>query len=87
METIQISRDFSDFPAGRYKTDGDFSGEWFREKLLVPPLKNHREVTVILDQIKGRSYPTSFLDEAFGGLVRSKEFTVSDLEKSLKIKA
>lgn len=70
MKTITIATDFSDTPLGRYPGDGDFNGETFREKLLAPALRSHPEgVMVVLDGVEG--FGSSFLDEAFGGLVRN----------------
>lgn len=43
-KTIYIARDYSDTPAGRYKSDGNYSGERFREELLYPALKNNELV-------------------------------------------
>ena len=65
---IDIGKDFSRYPAGRYETDGPFSGELFRAKFLVPVLKNNKQITIELDGTAG--YGSSFLEEAFGGLVR-----------------
>lgn len=77
-KTINIPKDFSRYPAGRYKADGPFSGEGFRNKFLLPPLRRGEAVTVELDGARG--YGSSFLEEAFGGLVRSglnKEIVLS----------
>jgi hypothetical protein len=65
---IDIGKDFSRYPAGRYETDGPFNGELFRAKFLVPVLKNNKQITIELDGTAG--YGSSFLEEAFGGLVR-----------------
>jgi hypothetical protein len=65
---IDIGRDFTKFPAGRYVTDGIYSGQKFRETILMPALHAFREVRVFLDGTMG--YGSSFLEEAFGGLVR-----------------
>lgn len=69
---LTIAKDFSETPGGRNKNEGNFSGEEFREKLLIPSYveaKNQREKLLIdLDGTYG--YATSFLDEAFGGLAR-----------------
>jgi STAS-like domain of unknown function (DUF4325) len=65
---IDIGKDFSRYPAGRYETDGPFNGELFRTKFLVPTLVNQQQITIDLDNTAG--YGSSFLEEAFGGLVR-----------------
>ena len=65
---IDIGQEFTRFPAGRYVTDGNFSGEKFRDTVLIPALRNFREVRVFLDGTMG--YGSSFLEEAFGGLIR-----------------
>src|SRR5690625_574326 len=68
MKVIDIAKDFSRFPTGRKKRDGNTSGEEFREKHLMPLVAKRTPLTVILDGTIG--YGSSFLDEAFGGLVR-----------------
>lgn len=85
MKTIAIAKDFSDVPAGRYKKDGDYSGERFREDILRPRLQNDEVVEVVLDDVEG--YGSSFLEEAFGGLVRVAGFTADELHKKLKLVA
>ncbi len=67
---INIARDFSRFPAGRYVSDGPYSGEAFRNDHLLPALKDAHKVIVELDGARG--YGSSFLEEAFGGAVRTK---------------
>lgn len=86
MSTIRISvaSDFSPFPAGRYRADGPFPGEVFRDEKLIPALQVNDEVIVDLDGANG--YGSSFLEEAFGGLVRSG-FSESDLRRRLKIES
>ena len=64
--TIVIGRDFTRTPIGRYVSDGVLSGEVFREKKLIPALKEFDRVTVDLAGVVG--YGSSFLEEAFGGL-------------------
>lgn len=69
---INVAQDFSKTPGGRKKSEGRFSGEEFREKILYPQFlkaKNeNKRLVVNLDG--GYGYATSFLEEAFGGLVR-----------------
>ena len=66
--TLDIARQFSTEPVGRYVKDGLHSGEVFRETLLRPALDKAEIVEIVLDGTEG--YGSSFLEEAFGGLVR-----------------
>lgn len=69
---ISIASDFSITPASRYKDEGPFSGEEFREDFLEPKfqeaIKENKKLEIILDGTIG--YATSFLEEVFGGLAR-----------------
>ena len=69
MKTITIASEFSRYPAGRYNDDGPYSGQLFRENHLAPAFAGAERVRVVLDGARG--YGSSFLEEAFGGLVRS----------------
>ncbi len=82
---ISISKDFSETPAGRYESDGPFSGENFRDNILYPALKEFDLVEVDLDGTLG--YGSSFLEEAFGGLIREKGMTLNELNTKLKVKS
>lgn len=82
--TIDIAKNFSRFPAGRTPRDSAHSGEDFREKHLVPYLNKFRVVKVLMDGTVG--YGSSFLDEAFGGLMRTSSlFDKTNLEKRLQL--
>lgn len=82
---LSIAKDFSEFPAGRHPDDGPYSGERFREEFLAPYLKsNDSIVEVDLDGTMG--YGSSFLEEAFGGLVRNHGLNLKTLNKYLKLK-
>lgn len=83
--SISVAQDFSRFPAGRYQTDGPNSGERFREELLAPSLRTADLVTVKLDGTRG--YGSSFLEEAFGGLVRLGYFKADELQSKLAIES
>ena len=80
---IDISNDFSKFPGPRYETLGPNSGQLFRESKLLPALIKHEKVTVNLDGTKG--YGSSFLEESFGGLVRSGKISKDDISKKLSL--
>lgn len=66
---IDVGKSYSRYPAGRFADDGPYSGEKFREELLLPPLRRGSRVEVVLDNTAG--YGSSFLEEAFGGLLRA----------------
>lgn len=70
MTKIDVAKDFARYPFGRYRGDGPYSGQRFREDFLERPLREHTDgVLVILDGASGMG--SSFLEEAFGGLVRA----------------
>lgn len=79
---INVSRDFSRAPAGRFVSDGPNSGERFRNQFLVPAL-NAGSVTLELDGTRG--YGSSFLEEAFGGLLRAG-FAAEDLLRRISFR-
>jgi hypothetical protein len=89
MTTIEVGKDFSRTPGGRYISDGPDSGQLFRQRLLVPAsraaLAKNDKVKVVLDGPRG--YLSSFIEEAFGGLVRREGFSVDVLKRSLEIRA
>lgn len=64
-------KDFSEFPGPRRESVGPNSGEKFRETELLPKLLENplEPITINLDGTAG--YGSSFLEEAFGGLIRS----------------
>lgn len=80
---ISIAEVFTKAPAGRYKTDGPYSGERFRDDFLIPALKGADKVIVDLDNTLG--YGSSFLEEAFGGLIREKGFILDEIIKKIEI--
>jgi hypothetical protein len=65
--------EFTRTPGARYRADGPYSGEEFRDTILFPRFEAarnaERRLVVDLDGVAG--YATSFLEEAFGGLVRT----------------
>lgn len=80
---IVIAQDFSPSPIGRYRSDSETSGEAFRADHLAPALRAFDRVTVVLDGTDG--YGSSFLEEAFGGLIRKEGFTEAQLKNKLRI--
>lgn len=84
MSVVKIT-DFSPFPAGRYVADGPYSGQAFRDDILIPNLNENDIVKVDLSGAFG--FGSSFLEEAFGGLIRVGHFTLKALKEKLKIES
>lgn len=80
---INIAKDFSKAPAGRYRDYGEFSAERFREEFLVPAFKNimFTKINIILDGLDGIG--ASFWDEAFGGLIIKEGISLEEINKKL----
>ena len=72
MYIIKIAEDFSVTPGARHSSEGEYSGDEFRDTVLIPKyqeaINNGQKLTVDLDGCYG--YATSFLEESFGGMVR-----------------
>lgn len=79
---VKVAEQFSRYPAGRFLNDGPYSGQHFRERFLLPYLQSGKEVVVHLDGTRG--YGSSFLEEAFGGLVRLG-FSASRVRESVEL--
>ena len=83
---LSISKDFSKFPAGRYVRDGEFNGTRFRKDFLAPRLRalgESERLIVSFDGVAG--FGSSFLEEAFGGLVRDEGMSKVFLDQKLEI--
>lgn len=82
---IDLAADFSAHPFGRYRAHGPVSGERFREEHLVPALQRGADVLVDIDGTTGLS--SSFLDEAFAGLIRAGVLTKQTFINRVTIKS
>lgn len=80
---IKVAKDFHDELIGRFITDSDYHGERFREEYLVPALKDYDTVIVDFDGVEG--YGSSFLEEAFGGLIHTRNLSREDVLRKLKL--
>lgn len=85
MKTINVAKDFSCFPSGRWKVNGETSGQGLRERLLEPELRAGNEIMVDLDGTMG--FSSAFLEEAFGGIVRSLDVEPERLLSLLHFKS
>lgn len=79
---VSIARDFTLTPGPRYIRQGKWSGEKFRN-YLVSKINQYGSVLVDLDGTRG--YGSSFLDEAFGGLVREGILARGDFDRVVEI--
>lgn len=84
VKQINIANDFTPFPGGRYRKNGRGSGEEFRQRFLEPLFNEDAEAIIELDGASG--YPPSFLEEAFGGLVRQGH-SVDEIRRRVSLKA
>ena len=85
VRTINILNEFSRTPGGRYYTDGPASGQKFREEVLIPALAENDHLTIEMDGTRG--YPSSFLEEAFGGLVREMKWSREEFQRRITLRA
>ena len=87
MITISIAKDFSRIPGARFPKEGNHSGQEFRMHVLLPKLKeaisSKEKFRVILDGTAGLG--TSFLEEAFGGLIRNDNVAYDTLKETLEL--
>jgi hypothetical protein len=72
LKIVEVDPDFA-YQGPRFKSLGENSGELFKEKYLIPWLKNMPEKGII-DFANTIIYMPSFLEEAFGGAVREGFF-------------
>jgi len=82
---INLKDDFGEYPAGRYRDDGNYSGERFRDDFIIPALLDDEYDTVEINIDGTPGYGSSFLEEAFGGLLRNKNITKGLLDRKLEI--
>jgi len=83
--TFKISTQFSKTPGSRFRYEGKFSGQELREDHIAPLLKEaiekNTKIVIDLDGVAG--YGTSFLEEAFGGLIRIDNLPLQKLSQLL----
>lgn len=87
---IDVAKDFSPYPSGRVDADSDKNGTRFRNEHLIPALKRvlapgslDTELVVDIDGV--RSFGSSFLEEAFGGVIRAGGFNGESVVKAVRI--
>lgn len=84
-----IANEFSKTPGPRFRDEGRYSGEELREEYLVPLVKSvvQQKSKIIVDLDGTHGYLTSFLEEAFGGLIRVDKFNLRELNQIFEFKS
>jgi hypothetical protein len=80
---IKIATDFAEKVGHRFRSTGGKSGEEFRQDLLENLMKDETVSKIEIDMDDTWGYPSSFLEEAFGGLVRI--FGIDLVRKKIEI--
>lgn len=82
---IDIGNQFARLPAGRTPNDGRYNGETFRERFLKGDIAAGKKLVIALDNVL--SFGSSFLEEAFGGLVRVYKYDPAFLRSKVTFKS
>lgn len=82
---FRVAAVFGPHAGPRYARQGAHSGESLRKKLLEVLRKTDGTVLVVLDGMRGMG--SSFLDEAFGGLVREEGIPKDEVRRRLRYQA
>ena len=82
---FNIGKEYNAMPSGRKYGDGLYSGERFRLEYLLPMLQHSNGRRVILHMDDAIGYPSSWLDEVFGGLVRYHGYSKDTLKTKIGI--
>lgn len=82
---INVLSDFSPYPGARFESDGPFSGEEFYNKLLKPKMKEalEKKTKLIINLDGTNGYASSFIDQAFGVMLRG-EFNQKDIDETIE---
>ncbi|CQH63968.1 STAS-like domain-containing protein [Yersinia enterocolitica] len=87
MIKIMIAKDFSKTPFGRYVTDSPNSAERFRKEILAPAFRGQEQPVEVDFSDISLGVGSSFLEEAFGGLVRKEGIDKNRVINCLTIKS
>ncbi|SEQ56695.1 STAS-like domain-containing protein [Nitrosomonas ureae] len=86
---LNVKTDFSPTPGPRYISEGEFSGEAFRQTCLEPKIRQALDsnALLIIDLDGTSGFGTSFLEEAFGGLIRVNHYKYQDIIDHIELKS
>ena len=83
---LRVMKMMNSSPGPRFRDQGEGSGEAFREDHLIPAFDEavEKEEVLCVDMDGAKyGYPTSFLEEAFGGLARERGTDIA--KKTIRI--
>ena len=83
---INIAKEFTPMPIGRFRTHGNKSGQAFREDILYPKICEaiRNKDTLKVDFTDMLSLSSGFLEESFGGLVRQHGMKPDEVLKTIE---
>ena len=83
IQEYSIATKYTKNPGARYERQGNYSGEHFRKTVLEPFFNTKRKGDILSIDFNGlNGYPSSFLEEAFGGIARI--YPIADVLGSMK---
>jgi hypothetical protein len=84
---LHVVEEYSELLGARYEHEMHYSGERFRKELLHPKLNDAiwKNQVLVVDLDGAFGYACSFLDEAFGGLIRVDGEILKEIEPHLEI--
>ena len=84
---LVVADEFYRRPSGRYRSHGTHTGEAFRDDLLIKKLRDLPKGEKLVVDFTGVTMAgSSFLEEAFGGIIRNHNFTLNELKDIFVIK-
>ncbi len=87
MKKLKVIEDFNFTTGPRYIREGANSGEEFRINVLYPKVKEaiNNKCVLEIDLDGAAGYGTSFLEEAFGGLIRENNLSYNAINSHIRI--
>ncbi len=87
--TLVVDKEFSHTPGFRTKDEGPYPAVDFRDEHLYPKIKEaiDNDFVLLVDLDGAAGYGTSFLEEAFGGLIRVCKLSYQDIMNHLSLKS
>lgn len=84
---ISVAKHFSTTPGPRYRHEGKYSGDDFRDHFLAPCYFKAviMGVKLVIDLDGTAGFGTGFLEEVFGGMIRRKDIHADTFTNQIKL--